>query len=510
MASVLAELVISGSRKSDGSANDSGTVYAYIPGTTTPVNLYTDSDLTAIATQPIVLDEGGRIPATDYPDGLWVTRPVRLLIQDSETAVVSDTTYYPATANNVSVDNEGFTSDTMDGVLDAAHDSFGGTDFTYLESAGATERTVHDKFQEQGVWVTDFGAIGDGVFICTTAFQAAINRAKVLGTNVLVPDGSFITDQALTASSVTGMRIIGAGKTATTIRPTHATANCFTFSTSTSCSVEGMTIDHSATSTGACIYLSDGIDFTVKDVDMAAGFAYGVDHTGQTNSFINYSTIVGSSRAIRYGSAITAAGRPTVVSDSVLIASAATVIEYDGSITDAHVTRCAFNGTTGILFNAALTGLYFTVTSCPTLGTITSTAFDLSGLATDPKLRQWGNVVDGYVVTQASGGGGGSNHTPNRARGSEVHVRLTSGGAAVCTINAATPAPGSNMRNTRLTLRLTAAAGGNITWTFPAVYVLVGGGTTVTGTDGNTDVIEFQWDTQTSEWRECFRSATAT
>jgi hypothetical protein len=502
----VAPLAISGSRTSTGAVNDSGKVWFYQLGTSTTVNAYSDAAATVPITQPITLDSGGRIPAANYPDGVFITQPVRLLIQSSAGATVSDTDYIPSTAGATGLSNAGFTDSTADGAYTKAYASFGGQDWKYLESAGATARTIKAKFSELSISVKDFGAVGDGVASDTTAVQAAVSRIVALGGGVVFfPPGTYLLDQAIAATSAVGLRIVGTGW-ASRLQFSNGTANGLTFATAaTTCSVEDLRITHTGTSTGAAIAVASGTDFLVKDVAMlSSDFAYGCDFSGSTNWKIVGGQIEGSTRGIR--SNTSGSDRPSFLYDAITGGGAATAVEINGSQGRYRFYGWFPTGATGLLLNAAYTGTDIVIHGATGLGALT-TPIDMTGLATDPVLRVTDSGVDGYVVTQASGGGGGSNHTPNRAKGSEVHVRLTSGGAAVCTINAPTPVPTTGMRGVRLTLRLTAAAGGNITWTFPAVYVLIGGGTTIVGTDGNTDTVQFNWDVQTSEWRQLGASA---
>ena len=521
-ASIIESLVISGSRKSDGSANASGKVWAYLPGTSTTAQLYSDTDGTLVLTQPLVLDAGGLVPRATAPDGVFTSIPIRLYIEDADGVVVTDTLFTPATASTVSIDNAAMSGATMDDVLTASLTSFGGQDFKYLESGGATPRTVHDKFQEQGIWVTDFPDVDPtGVSVSTTGIQAAINRGATLGVNVYFPDGTFKTDGALVLQSATGVQLIGAGRGATLIKPTHATANGFTFATCTDCGVRGLSILHTTGSTGAAIATSDSPRFKVSDVYAPAngtyvGFAYGIDISGSGDfDHITYCELNADTVAIR--SNTTSASKPQVLignqigATSLAPVSPTSGVEFNGGNGDVYAYgNRIFGATNNVLFNAALTGTNFRFYGNSIASINGSIPFNTSGLATDPNLRQEGNDADGYVTSQASGGGGGSAFTPSLGKGMEPHIRLTSGGAAVLTVGAPTPTPTTTMRGLHLVIKITAAAGGAITARFNAVYVLVGGGTDIVVADGNTEAVDFLWDVQTSEWRECYRSVTAT
>src|SRR6478609_1480346 len=179
-AALIDVLSVAGSRLSDGSPNSSGTVYFFRPGTNRTVNAYSDAAATTIITQPVTLTSGGLLNTSDFPNGIFVTQPVRLLVQDVSGNTVVDTTYIPATAGDVGVSNAGFTDSTLDAVLTKAYTSTGGQDALYKASNGATSRTIQEKFREIWISVKDFGAVGDGVAIDTTPIQNAMNFAKSL------------------------------------------------------------------------------------------------------------------------------------------------------------------------------------------------------------------------------------------------------------------------------------------------------------------------------------------
>src|SRR5690349_11134188 len=210
-ASLIESLVVSGSRLASGAANDTGKVFAYVVGTNTLAVLYSSPDCSTVITQPITLTDGGKVSTADFPSGIFAATPVTLHIEDSSGTTVSDTTWWPASASTTALSNAGFTDDTMDEALSKGYASTGGTDFTYLESAGATERLIQDKFREIWLSVKDFGAVGNGIAIDTSAVQQTINRAIALGGAVVYfPPGTYKLDQAITVATSTGISLVGA------------------------------------------------------------------------------------------------------------------------------------------------------------------------------------------------------------------------------------------------------------------------------------------------------------
>src|SRR6478735_5285976 len=260
-AALIDVLSVAGSRLSDGSPNASGTVYFFQPGTNTPVNAYSDAAATAIITQPVTLTSGGLLNTSDFPNGIYVTQPVRMLVQDvSGTTTVVDTVYIPATAGDVGYNpdqtNSAFTRSNVNDILQDAGLSFGGQDWKYLIATGQTPLKAKDAITAISVNVKAFGAVGDGVAIDTTAIQSALNFAKSAGgAVVLFPPGTYTIDQALTLSSASGVSMLGAGFGASRIRTTHGSANVFTLTSCASATMQGLRIQPTSASTGTGIAL---------------------------------------------------------------------------------------------------------------------------------------------------------------------------------------------------------------------------------------------------------------
>lgn len=514
-ASIIAPLVISGSRKSDGTPNDSGKCWAYLPNTSTTAQLYSNAEATALVTQPVILDEGGRVSAADCPDGLFTAIPIRLYIEDSAANVVSDSVFVPATAATVTVDNEAFPDATsMDDVLTAAKDSTGGVDFKYLESAGATARTIEDKFAEGGVSVMDFGADPTGVAVSTTAFLNAAARAKVRACNLIVPAGTYKTDQAIAQTGANGVHVVGQGRGVTIITPTHATANAFTFSGCASAGIHGLSILNVTGSTGAAVAVAGASpNFQATGLYVPAdasyvGFAYGLDFSGASDfDLIASCQMVGSTRTARFNCSSTS--KPSVLQDNLLGASGSApvpstvAVEFNGSNGDYTLLGNTIVGnTSAILYNAAFTGTKvrqfgnrFASTGAVTI--------DVSGLAADRDLlRLEGNDINGYAVNVLTG----ATVTPDRARGRHIRISGTTTGSAY-TVAAPTPSPSlGDTRDLDLYISFRNAAGGAVTgWTMNAAYHLSAGPST---TDTQITSYHLKWDADASVWREFGRAVT--
>lgn len=525
MLAALVQHLATGSRKADGSVNASGRAWFFEPGTTTEAQVWLDADALVQATQPIALDAAGKAK-------IYVTTRTRLkteyVVSTGVYATLDDFDLLTASAKSVGVRNAGWTGvdvhtgsivaggdTTLDAILTLLAASFGGPNGMFQESPGATPRPISDVIAGIQISVKDFGAVGNGIADDTTAIQAAINRVVSLGGGrVWLDPGTYRISSPLTLSSATGVTIAGSGRLTSVIENTSATGNAFTIASSATIRFAALKVTSTAGSTGTAIAATASGDIKLEDL-VISGHQIGVDFSGAnasetviTGCSISTTTNA-AARAVRYNPSGSGA-QHLITGSSSLFANTGKAVEYNGTASRASITDSHFNtnNATCVLFNAALTGTRFVVAGCPSIGAGPTVPFDLTGLATDPAFEQYGNGVEGYVVTQASGGGGGSNHTPDLSRGKEIHVRLTSGGAAVCTINA--PVPAQVARGVTLLLRLTAAAGGAITWTFNAVFVLIGGGTTIAGVDGTTTLVPFNWDPQTSEWRQACAAAVTT
>src|SRR3990172_7187836 len=106
MAALIRELAVSGSRKADGTANASGRVFLYSPGTTTAAVGYTSDTLAEAHTTVsggIALDAAGRV-------SIWINDPVDVVIQDSSGSTLRTLLgYNKVRAEQVEVEHASFT-----------------------------------------------------------------------------------------------------------------------------------------------------------------------------------------------------------------------------------------------------------------------------------------------------------------------------------------------------------------------------------------------------------------
>jgi len=498
-AALIDVLSVAGSRLSDGSPNASGTVYFFRPGTNTPVNAYSDAAATTIITQPVVLTSGGLLNTSTFPGGIFVTQPVRMLVQDVSGNTVVDTTYIPATAGDVGISNSATTATTLDQWITQAQTSTGGTDFNYLVANGQTPRPIGATITEICVSVKSFGAKGDGIAIDTTAIQNAINFVIAAGGGVCYfPPGTYVIDQALSLSAATGVRLVGSGSRASIIATTHASANTLLISTCTACTVENIRVDPSGANSAAGIQIADSIDTGLHRVTFKENHDIGVLVTGTSNVFISESSLVGVTADISF----TGSNTPSFISASSF-AGATLGLDLSSTAQNITVVGCRFRPTTGVKFEASLTGTNFVFMGNPTLGECT-TPLNIA-TATLPVYRQWGNKIDAVAFSAAIG----NTLTPVLYKGKEILLSATSGGAGTQTVAVPAILPGTSTSDVDLfwDFVFKNAAGGAVTWSLNAVFVVA---SAIPTTDAHTIGVRFRWDRATSKLREVSRADTVT
>jgi len=496
VAALVQALYFAGSRLPTGAPNDSGLVYAYRVGTTNPATLYADADATVAITQPITLDAGGRIPYSTYPDGVWITSPVRLLVQDVDGNTVSDAAFWPADARDTALDNTGFTDDSVDGALSRLYDSTGGRNATYKESGGATERPVQDKFREIWVSVKDFGAVGNGIAIDTVAIQRAVNRAAVLDATVYFPAGTYLIDQAITVTSADALIVKGAGMSLTVIASNNATANAFTVSSSDNIRFEDLDIIHVSTSSGSAIVLNSSNTPTFIRV--------GVGFTTTSEQYANGISCTASGTPVFWDCIVYATAEACILSSCIdaklfggLLAGGTYAIEFSGT-TYAQVFGVRMADTGIVRFASGLTGTEFGFYGCAV------TSYSVGG-SSIPAIRQSGGIPTRSTYSAAVG----NTLTPSLLLGNEIFLSATSGGAGTITVAspAVLPAASFATNGTYYDFIFKNASGGAVTWSLNAVFVVA---SAIPTTDAHTISVRFRWDPSTSKLREVARADTAT
>ena len=167
-------------------------------GTTTRISVFSDSDLSAALSNPVVANSSGVFPSV-YWDNV---QAVRVRVREADGTVLGDADPYFS---------DGLTS----------------TDLSFIQSGtGATSRTVQAKLRDT-VSVKDFGAVGDGTTNDTAAIQAAIDAIAAAGGGaVLVPRGNYRLQSTLTIPGLVRLVGEGAGRVA---QPVQAASTVFSW-----------------------------------------------------------------------------------------------------------------------------------------------------------------------------------------------------------------------------------------------------------------------------------------
>lgn len=512
MPALIRELAVSGSRKSDGTANASGKVFLYSPGTTTLVAGYKDDSLSEAWTTDgggIPLDAGGRVK-------IWINDAVDVVITDSDDAILDTMdTYNWTRAEQVQVENPNYTGAVTDSsgavsqglggktnldlLLDAAASSLG-DNFQYQESTGATSRNYIDVITGQRVSVKDFGALGNNVADDTAAIQLGLNEAARLHGTLLFEPGTYL-HSGLALASPSGVRIDGRNAT---LKMTGASASSLVMTAATSCSVANLTIDGSS-STGTGLAATSNSSSILFDSVTVRNHGVNIDLAGTDMNLRNcFATgaVGAGGRAIRstvnglniLGGAVSAALGPGVEFASTAARTSIFGLNFLAGLA------------TGILFNSNLTGSIFTIAGCTGLAGA-SVPVDLTGVTVWPAIRQWGNGVRGPTPKSFNTG---TTQTPVIMLGNEIILQADGGGAGAVTVNMPAVLPsGTDANDLYYDFVFVNNAGGAVTWNTVANYVL-NGATAVPATAGHTIQVRFRWDSATSKLRECSRGDTVT
>jgi hypothetical protein len=516
MSNLITSLAVAGCRKSDGTPNASGYVFLYAPGTTTIAPGYKDDALTEQWTTVgggIPLDAAGRA-------NIWVGGKVDVLITDASGATVNSLLgFNGTTASSVEVENAGYTGAIVDPVTEAVSQgaggltdldtvlsrlaaSVGGTDGQYQESSGATPQPIQSVLRALQVTPQDFGARGDGKNDDTRAIQSAINEIVRLGGGRLYfPSGTYKISSLLTVPASTGVTLEGASALSTVIAQQLGATDCLAFSASTGNALRRLKFTGGGVSwTSAASPVVDGV-FTSGGTN---GMAFlGTLGSPSTNVSVSNSTLSGSTTGMLLTHTVGFAAVNSTIGSTG--GGGDQAFKFTGSTANVYVDNVTVTGTTGAKWNSDSTGLNFHIHDSPSFSGCVP-AFDYSAISSDPLLSQYGNNVDSFLYTAAVG----NTLSIKLSNGLFPILRATGSGGGTMTVAAPVIAPFAEAGPApMLTVQFVNAAGGAVTWSMNAAFVLAGG-VAVPSTDGHTIGVIFRWDYLSSKWREVSRSDTTT
>jgi hypothetical protein len=534
----ITELAV-GIRDTTGAVVASGKARFYLPGTTTPTNIYSDDVCTAAITQPLTLNAGGQYISA------YALEATRMVVKDS----TETTTYYDGLVNVNRHDAVYVTSSainggaetTLEAVLGTASTSFG-SGFQYKVTSTGTARNVVSVISERCVSVKDFGATGDGVTNDYPACQATIDYVAGLGGGIVFfPVGTYLINTGLSNTTV-GVSFLGAGQTISVIKNGSTSNTALTYNVGSAVNAKAFLRDFgvtaSTTSSGSAIVVSNGDRIEITGVSVAL-HRTGIDTTAVTAPIVTRCVVLStddnaSAIGIRLGTrgkasqceAISGTDNGTGISlanaDSTAFdcysSNFATGMSAAG--TNAGFVRCNATGaTTGF----SLAGTAAVADSCRatsnttgiSVGAVASVSVNwatYSGNTTDLSVNNsatnfyergnWatlsagtaGNFVQpirsSYATTNVAVG---NTWTPTHTPGGYQNVRGT-GGAGTVTV--AAPTGSTKVVGDVLFFQLFAASVNTI-FAFNATYKQADGSTTVASmtAGGNSEIIimDFIW-----------------
>lgn len=165
-----------------------GKLFTYAAGTTTPQATYTDQSGLTPNANPVILNSRGEasvwLASAQYKFVLKNANDVEIWTVDN---LAGSATQADLDALDISLTAQ--IAAVSSGLAAASGSSLVG----YVQSGlGAVTQTVQSRLR-RSVYVTDFGAVGNGVTNDTAAFTLAINACPTGGT-VLVPPGRYLID----------------------------------------------------------------------------------------------------------------------------------------------------------------------------------------------------------------------------------------------------------------------------------------------------------------------------
>lgn len=489
----LVTALVNGARKSDGTAVASGYVYFYEIGTLTTLPVYSDDDATAVLTQPIRLDAGGRPLANNGSSrtDVYTTSPARMIVQDSTGADVQD---IERVNGVIAADADDIRADLLE--------SFGDERARYLPTGSATNAMLmKDWMSGLFINVKAFGAMGDDATDDITAITAAISYAASLTHKVPVyfPPGIYrhSTPVAVTTS---GVRLIGAGAGVSVLKNTSTTQNSVTFTSANDCSISDLKITSSADNSGTGILASACLRFCAFNCNVDS-HTNGVEITGLSLACVldNCNIEIGATGTVTCvkinttGAAFGFAIRNCALNLAQDILGARLVSVF-GTAGGVLIAGCVVARGTIFYLDSAATGVGFAVTGCvsvnfsaPTFSLNPTGAvwFSESGNswtgfpsvtdATTGRVNMWGSAyltrspVGSYATQTAATLTASGTLTPSILTGFEFPVTLAEpggGGTIVLTVANPTNSTLAKYRGVQLTfhIKITTADISGITW----------------------------------------------
>lgn len=174
-------------------------VYAYVAGTTTPKDTYTDSTGATPNAHPVVLDSRGEA-------AIYWTGTYDVVLKDAAGATIWGPERIVEPASSAALTT--FEADLASTSDAAKGDALVGVKRT---ATGAVGSTLHAQYEATGLNVrSDFGAVADDTTDALAAFQACYSACVSAGLPMLIPGGTYKLTGSWTISH-SNVRVIPLG-----------------------------------------------------------------------------------------------------------------------------------------------------------------------------------------------------------------------------------------------------------------------------------------------------------
>jgi hypothetical protein len=239
-----------------------GSVFHYIPSTTTPKTTYQDEALTIANPNPIILDARGQAI-------IWGSGDYRQVLQDSLGNLIWDQVVSDASAS---------ISAQITAFIALLASSVGSSLIGFIQSgAGAVLRTMQSKMREASVSITDFGAVAGAD--CTAAIMAGHAALAARGGGTLYVPGAtspYIISSTLIFNAA-NITLRGDGPSSVLMAENNAALNTMLNSSANGFRLEDIVLDGNRNSNGivafptsAWILAVGGNNFKAVNVEIRA------------------------------------------------------------------------------------------------------------------------------------------------------------------------------------------------------------------------------------------------
>jgi hypothetical protein len=317
---------------------ENGTASLFVRGTSAKASYWLDFEATLQVTSgaDLQLDANGSVE-------VYVNQPVDIVARDAGGTTVRSFTDGGG-AGAVEVVSQSFTGvdyasgataaqepTTLSAIMNLWLTNAGAIDWKVL--VGSTATTLRSFASSVGglyINVKDsaYGATGNGVSDDTAAIQAALTAASTNGATVVFPPGTYLVSAALLCTCGTSLLGTG-GRSATTIKLSHATANTLSVTANAGklTSISGLTFSLATANSGYQLTSATATDVVVREClftnNSQTNTGRQVDAGGPVTLFkVDFITGPSAANSVYAALGVTAFGCTTTVTAGAYSASA--------------------------------------------------------------------------------------------------------------------------------------------------------------------------------------------